>query len=318
MLLHLGMQVNTYNIIRHEKKQLYHISFKLIVMLMKHTQTLQEPLHLHIHSTLLTKVTSIWLHVVVHFRWDSYNFLVQCAHIHVDPKRLALMFHFVEIIVISFCKLVHIHMFPKSLAFQENCTTLLVCSQTIETSYKSSSSSSSHTSKFGFHVNESPLFTNEEDHLILYPNLNDVFIKMCLMPLSLRKEFRQAWNEWCMCGSFCQSFWKRICQSHQLLLSPSCFQVFANDYLLFKDLHKDPNFNILCTKVFGLQRVWICVASSHHFLAFFCLLHFLMLNHKTEKKKIKKISTQHSVLKLTKSHKQNRKKHSTQAENNTI
>jgi hypothetical protein len=35
----------------------------------------------------------------------------------------------------------------------------------------------------------------------------------------------------------------------------------------------------------GLQRVWICVASSHHFLAFFCLLHFLMLNHKTEKNK---------------------------------
>jgi len=50
---------------------------------------------------------------------------VQRAHIHVDPKWLALMFHVVEIIVISFCKLVHIHMFPKSLAFQENCTTLL-------------------------------------------------------------------------------------------------------------------------------------------------------------------------------------------------
>jgi hypothetical protein len=103
----------------------------------------------------------------------------------------------------------------------------------------------------------------------------------------LRKEFQQAWNEWCICGFFCQS--------HQLRLSPSCFQFFANDYLLFKDLHNDPNFNTLCTKVFGLQRVWICVASSHHFLAFFCLLHVLMLNHKTEKNKKIKISTQHSV-----------------------
>jgi hypothetical protein len=105
------------------------------------------------------------------------------------------MFHFVEIIVISFCKLVHIHTFPKSLAFPRELHYFVVSSQTIETSNKSSSSSSSHTSKFGFRVNESPLFTNEEDHLILCPNLNDVFIKMCLMPLALRKEFQQAWNE---------------------------------------------------------------------------------------------------------------------------
>jgi hypothetical protein len=105
----------------------------------------------------------------VSFCWDNCNFLLQtCPHSYVSK---------------IFGILRELHYF-------------VVSSQTIETSYKSSSSSSSHTSKFGFCVNESPLFTNEEDHLILYLNLNDVFIKMCLMPLSLRIEFQQAWNEW--------------------------------------------------------------------------------------------------------------------------
>ncbi len=214
---------------------------------------------------------------------------MQRAHIHVDPKWLALMFHFVDIIVISFCKLAHIHMFPKSLAFQENYTTLLFLAKLLK-----------HPTN------------HHHPHPLIPPNL--AFMSMRAHYLQMKKIIWSYIQIWMMYSSRCvlcpfhweknsdklgmndacvvffgQSSWKRMCQSHQLRLSPSCFQVFANDYLLFKDLHNDPNFNILCTKVFGLQRVWICVASSQQklsscFLAFFCLLHFLMLNHKTEKK----------------------------------
>lgn len=62
--------------------------------------------------------------------WDNCNFLLQtCPHSYVSK----------------------IFGIPRELHY------FVVSSQTIETSYKSSSSSSSHTSKFGFRVNESPL-----------------------------------------------------------------------------------------------------------------------------------------------------------------